>query len=120
MDVWQLIASQPLAVLLVVARTWLSIRFELSAAATRSSGLGPGECSLGPVLTASMRLLMSIARSLVEDRAHLYRFVVADGRRIGQPEFDDIDQGVIDGAATRLATLTRGEQFVDEFDFADR
>ena len=98
MDVWQLIASQPLAVLLVVARTWLSIRFELSAAATRSSGLGPGECSLGPVLTASMSLLMSIARSLVEDRAHLYRFVVADGRRIGQPEIDDIDEGVIDGA----------------------
>ena len=89
-------------------------------AGASSSGLGPGECSLGPVLTASMRLLMSIARSLVEDRAHLYRFVVVDGRRIGQPEFDDIDQGVIDGAATRLATLTRGEQFVDEFDFADR
>jgi len=89
-------------------------------AGASSSDLGPGECSLGPVLTASMRLLMSIARSLVEDRAHLYRFVVVDGRRIGQPEFDDIDQGVIDGAATRLATLTRGEQFVDEFDFADR
>jgi len=98
-DVWQLIASQPLAALLVVARTWLSIRFELSAAATRSSGLGPGECSLGPVLTASVRLLMrSMARSLVEDRAHLYQFVFADGRRIGQPEFDDFDEGVIDGA----------------------
>jgi hypothetical protein len=24
--------------------------------------------------------------------------VVADGRRIGQPEFDDFDEGVIDGA----------------------
>ena len=45
-----------------------------------------------------MRLLMSIARSLVEDRAHLYGFVVADGRRIGQPEFDDFDEGFIDGA----------------------
>src|SRR6478609_10084680 len=46
--------------------------------------------------------------------------MVADGRRIGQPEFDDFDQGVIDGAATRLDSLTRGEQLVDEFDFADR
>jgi len=63
---------------------------------------------------------MSIARSLVEDRAHLYRFVVADGRRIGQPEFDDFDEGFIDGAATKLDTLTLGEQFVYEFDFADR
>ena len=67
-----------------------------------------------------MRLLMSIARSLVDDRAQLYRFVVANGRRIGQPEFDDFDQAVIDGAATKLDTLTLGEQFVDEYDFADR
>ena len=41
----------------------------------------------------------------------------ADGRRIGQPEFDE---GFIDGAATKLDTLTLGEQFVYEFDFADR
>jgi hypothetical protein len=46
--------------------------------------------------------------------------VVADGRRIGQPEFDDFDEGFIDGAATKLDTLTLGEQFVYEFDFADR
>jgi len=46
--------------------------------------------------------------------------VVADGGRIGQPEFDDFDQAVIDGAATRLDTLTLGEQFVYEYDFADR
>jgi hypothetical protein len=60
-----------------------------------------------------------IARSLVEI-AHLYRFVVADGRRIGRPEFDDFDEGFIDGAATKLDTLTLGEQFVYEFDLADR
>ena len=42
--------------------------------------------------------MRSMARSLVEDRLHLYQFVFADGRRIGQPEFDDIDQGFIDGA----------------------
>ena len=46
--------------------------------------------------------------------------MVADGRRIGQPEFDDFDEGFIDGAATKLDTLTLGEQFVYEFDFADR
>jgi hypothetical protein len=45
--------------------------------------------------------------------------VFADGRRIGQPEFDDIDQGFIDGAATKLRTLTLGGQFVYEFDFGD-
>ena len=64
--------------------------------------------------------MRSIARSLVEDRAHLYQFVFADGSRIGQPEFDDFDEGFIDAAATKLDTLTLGEQFVYEYDFADR
>jgi hypothetical protein len=45
--------------------------------------------------------------------------VLADGRRIGQPEFDDFDQGFIDGDRTRLSTLTLGEQFLYEFDFGD-
>jgi Plasmid pRiA4b ORF-3-like protein len=54
------------------------------------------------------------------DRAHLYQFVLADGRRIGQPEFDELDDdGYIDGATTPLSTLTLGEQFVYEFDFGD-
>ncbi|MGB8505549.1 hypothetical protein [Mycobacterium sp.] len=42
------------------------------------------------------------------DRAHL--FVLADGRWIGRPEFDDFDQGFIDGAATRLSTPSLGDQ----------
>jgi hypothetical protein len=54
------------------------------------------------------------------DRAHLNQFVLADGRRIGQPEFDEFDDEVfIDGAATALSTLALGEQFVYEFDFGD-
>ena len=38
-DVWQLIASQPLATLLVVERTWLSIRFEVVSG--RDEGFWP-------------------------------------------------------------------------------
>jgi hypothetical protein len=45
--------------------------------------------------------------------------VVAAGRRIGRPEYEDFDQVFIDGAATKLGTLIRGEQFVYEFDFGD-
>jgi hypothetical protein len=45
--------------------------------------------------------------------------VFADGRRIGQPEFDDFNQRFIDGAGTKLSTLTLGEQFGYEFDFGD-
>jgi hypothetical protein len=51
------------------------------------------------------------------DRAHLYQFVLADGKRIGRLEFDDFNQGFIDGDRTRLSTLTLGEQFLYEFDF---
>jgi pRiA4b ORF-3-like protein len=38
---------------------------------------------------------------------------------IGQPEFDDFDQGFLDAATTKLSTLSVGEQFVYEFDFGD-
>lgn len=44
------------------------------------------------------------------DRTHLYDFEFAYAPRIGQPEFDDFDQGFIDGAATNLSTLTLDEQ----------
>ena len=45
---------------------------------------------------------------------------LADGRLIGQAEFDDFDVGFIDGAATKLSkTSSLGEQFVYEFDFGD-
>jgi hypothetical protein len=45
----------------------------------------------------------------------LYQFVFANGRRIGQPEFDEFDQVFIDGAGTKLSPLTLGEQLVYEF-----
>ena len=53
------------------------------------------------------------------DRSHLYKFQMADGRLIGQVEFDDFDVGFIDGGATSLSTLSLGELFVYEFDFGD-
>ncbi|MGO8941908.1 MAG: hypothetical protein ACLQLO_33940 [Mycobacterium sp.] len=46
--------------------------------------------------------------------------MLADGRRIGQPELDELDDDVfIDGATTPLSTLTLGQQFVYEFDFGN-
>ena len=53
------------------------------------------------------------------DRAHLWQFEFDDGRRIGLPDPDDLDDELLDGAATKLATLRPGEQFVYEFDFGD-
>ena len=42
------------------------------------------------------------------------QFVLADGRRIGRPEFDDFDQGFIDGAAIRLSTPSLGDPAASE------
>ncbi|MGA9358342.1 MAG: hypothetical protein WBW75_10155 [Mycobacterium sp.] len=39
------------------------------------------------------------------DRSHLYKFEMADGRLIGQVEFDDFDLGFIDGDATTLSIV---------------
>jgi hypothetical protein len=97
----------------------LSIRFELVSGRGEEFWPRPGRMFAGACSHSFSELLTrSIARSLVEI-AHLYRFVFADGRRIGQPEFDDIEQGFIHGVATKLGTLTLGEQFVYEFDFGD-
>ena len=83
-----------------MACTWLSIRVDLvwrifaAARSHRFSQLADA------IDTAFARW----------DRAHMSQFVLADGRRIGRPEFDDFDQGFIDGAATRLSTPSLGDQ----------
>jgi Plasmid pRiA4b ORF-3-like protein len=110
----------PLAILHIVTRTWLSIRVDLV------SGLGgdywprPGRIFAAARSHSFRELADAIDTAFARwDRAHLYQFVFADGRRIGQPEFDDFDQGFIDGGCTKLSTLTLGEQFLFEFDFGD-
>ena len=52
------------------------------------------------------------------DRAHLYQFTLADGRVIGLPELDDVDD-MLDAHSTKLTALAKGERFAFEFDFGD-
>ena len=54
------------------------------------------------------------------DRAHLHRFWLADGRRVGQPDPDEeFDDDMLDERRRTLGRLQPGEQFVYEFDFGD-
>ena len=53
------------------------------------------------------------------DRAHLYNFVREGGEVIGQPEFDDFDEEMMDAATTKLGVLKTGEKFAFEFDLGD-
>jgi hypothetical protein len=49
----------------------------------------------------------------------LQQFVLADRRKIGQPEFDDFGEGLTDAAHTKLSALSAGERFAYEFDLGD-
>jgi hypothetical protein len=53
------------------------------------------------------------------DRAHLHQFDLADGARIGRPDWDDEAENLWDGRRTTLAPLKNDEQFVYAFDFGD-
>ena len=113
-------AGAPLAVLLVVARTWLSIHVDLVSGRGEDYWPRPGRIFAAARSHRFSELADAIDTAFARwDRAHLHEFVLADGRRIGQPEFDEFDQGIIDGARTRLSTLNLGEQFLYEFDLGD-
>ena len=110
-------AGAPLAVLLVVARTWLSIQVDLVSGCGEDYWPRPGRIFAAARSHRFSELADAIDTAFARwDRAHLHEFVLADGRRIGQPEFDEFDQGIIDGDRTRLSTLNLGEQFLYEFD----
>ena len=100
-----------------MAPTWLSIRVGLVSGCGTDYWPRPGRIFAAARLHRFSQLANAIDTAFARwDRAHLYQFVLADGRRIGQPELDEFDDEVfIDGAATTLSMLTLGEQFVYEF-----
>ena len=84
-----------------MAWTWLSIRVDLVWRIFAAARFHRFSQLADAIDTAFAR----------RDRAHLSQFVLADGRRIGRPEFDDFDQGFIDGAAPgcpRRVLATKG------------
>ena len=103
-----------------MARTWLSIRVDLVSGRGEDYWPRPGRIFAAARSHKFSQLADAIDTAFARwDRSHLYKFEMADGPLIGQVEFDDFDLGFIDGAATRLSTLSLGEQFVYEFDFGD-
>jgi hypothetical protein len=103
-----------------VVRTWFSIRVDLVSGRGEAYWPRPGRILAAANSHSFSALAAAIDTAFARwDRAHLYQFVLADGRRIGQPEFDDDDDGFIDGDRTKLSTLNLGERFLYEFDFGD-
>lgn len=103
-----------------MARTWLSIRVDLISGHGQDFWPRPGRIFAAARSHKFSQLAEAIDTAFARwDRWHLYKFELADGQLIGQAEFDDFDVGFIDGAATKLSTLSLGEQFVYQFDFGD-
>jgi len=103
-----------------VARTWLSIRVDLISGHGEDYWPRPGRIFAAARSHKFSQLADAIDTAFARwDRSHLYKFELADGRLIGQAEFDDFDLGFLDGAAMTLSALSLGEQFVYEFDFGD-
>lgn len=102
-----------------MTRTWLSIRVDLVSGGERFWPR-PGRIFAAAGSHRFSQLAEAINTSFARwDRAHLHRFVLADGRTIGEPEFDDFDEAFIDASATKISGLSLREQFVYEFDFGD-
>jgi hypothetical protein len=103
-----------------MARTWWSIRVDLVSGRGEDYWPRPGRVFAASRSHRFSQLAEAIDTAFARwDRSHLYKFELADGRTIGQPEFDDFDVEILDGDATKLSTLSPGEQFVYEFDFGD-
>ncbi len=103
-----------------MARTWLSIRVDLVGGRGEQCWPRPGRIFAAAGAHRFSQLADAIDTAFARwDRAHLWQFELADGRRIGQPDPDDFGDEILDGAVTKLSTLTLGEQFVYEFDFGD-
>ena len=100
-------------------KNWLSIRVELVSGRGTDFWPRPGRDFATQRTHRFSHMANAIDTAFARwDRSHLHQFVLADGRRIGMADYDD-ELGLIDGAATTLATLQPGEQFYYEFDFGD-
>ena len=103
-----------------MSRTWLSIRVDLVGG--RGQDLWPRP---GRILAAARSHTFAQLATAIDDAfarwdcAHLHQFDLADGVKIGRPDWDEDAEDIVDGRRLTLARLKNDEKFVYEFDFGD-
>jgi hypothetical protein len=103
-----------------MSRSWLSIRVDLIGGGGQDLWPRPGRILAAARSHTFAQLATAIDDAFARwDRAHLYQFDLADGARIGRPDWDDEAENLLDGRRITLARLKNDEQFVYEFDFGD-
>ncbi|WP_211280806.1 hypothetical protein [Mycobacterium arosiense] len=80
-----------------MARTWLSIRVDLISGRGEDYWPRPGRVFAASRTQRFSHLAEAIDTAFARwDRSHLFKFELGNGRVIGQPEFDDFGQGILD------------------------
>lgn len=104
-----------------MARTWLSIHVELIEGRGQAMWPRPGR-----VLAASRTHTFAALADAIDtafarwDRAHLFRFELADGTAIlGPIPWDDPSESSVEAGSVSLSRLTAGEQLLYTFDMGD-
>ncbi|WP_190813396.1 IS1096 element passenger TnpR family protein [Saccharopolyspora pogona] len=105
-----------------MSRSWLSLRVDLVGGGCRDLWPRPGRIFAAARSHTFTQLATAIDDAFARwDRAHLHQFELADGRRIGRPDWEDgEDPDLLDGHKFTLGKLRGGDQFVYTFDLGDR
>jgi Plasmid pRiA4b ORF-3-like protein len=105
---------------LVSIHTWLSIRVELVEGRGEHYWPRPGRLFAAARSHSYAQLATAIDDAFARwDRSHLHEFELTDGTRIGTPNPDSDEEGVLDETRETLSRLKAFEQFIYVFDFGD-
>lgn len=99
---------------------WLSIRVELVEGRGERYWPRPGRLFAAARSHSFAQLASAIDAAFARwDRFHLHEFELADGTRIGMPDPESDDEGLLDESREKLSRLPVSQQFIYVFDFGD-
>lgn len=105
---------------LLMPRSWLSIRVELVEGRGVDYWPRPGRRFAAARTHTFAELATAIDDAFARwDRSHLHAFELPDGTRIGSTDPDWDDDEMLDGGRIKLDRLASGERFLYVFDFGD-
>jgi len=100
--------------------TWLSIRVELVEGRGVRYWPRPGRLFAASRDHSFAQLARAIDDAFARwDHSHLHEFELADGTRVGTPDPDMDDDGVLDETREHLTNLQASQQFIYVFDLGD-
>src|SRR5258706_3181597 len=101
-------------------RTWLSIRVELVEGLGERYWPRPGRLFAAAASHSYGQLATAIDDAFARwDRSHLHEFELTDGTRIGSPNADAENEGVLDETRENLSRLQASQKFIYVFDLGD-